>query len=202
MRYLRRQSLNRRGLTDRSVSVDLSGEIIMDRPYTLQLPTGTTVDRSPDTTEPTPGTIIPGTYVDGMIRYNSETAEFEGRQAGAWRSFRFKEPTAIVRQYLGQGDDFETTFGPLTPDPFTYTAASEVLTWDAEQMAQNLLVVNETIWQIGGTGYDFTVVQNPPGVHPPGSVLDGDPYDPGTYIKFTIAIALNRPVYVYHNIGN
>ena len=155
----------------------------------LDLPTGTTAQR-------------PVTPTDGMIRYNSETEEFEGRQAGAWRSFRFKEPTAIVRQYLGVGDDFETTFGPLTPDPFTYTAASEVTTWDAEQMAQNLLVVNETIWQIGGTGYDFTVVQNPPGVHPPGSLLDGDPYAPGTYIKFTIAIALNRPVYVYHNIGN
>lgn len=201
MRYLRRQSLNRRGLTDPSVNVDIGGEIIMGRPFTVQLPTGATIERSPDTTEPTPGTYV-GTYVDGMIRYNSETEEFEGRQAGAWRSFRFKEPTAIVRQYLGVGDDFETTFGPLTPDPFTYTAASEVTTWDAEQMAQNLLVVNETIWQIGGTGYDFTVVQNPPGVHPPGSLLDGDPYAPGTYIKFTIAIATGRPVYVYHNIGN
>lgn len=173
----------------------------MDRPYTLQLPIGSTVDRSPDTTEPAPGTIIPGTYVDGMIRYNSETAEFEGRQAGAWRSFRFKEPTAIVRQYLGVGDDAETTFGPLSPDPYTYTVESGS-TWNAEQMAQNLLVVNETIWQIGGTGYDFTVVQNPSYMHPVGTLNAGNPYAAGTYIKFVVAIATARPVYVYHNIGN
>jgi hypothetical protein len=163
----------------------------MDRPYTLQLPIGATVDRSPDTTEPTPGTIIPGTYVDGMIRYNSETEEFEGRQAGAWRSFRFKEPTAIVRQYLGVGDDTETIFGPLSPDPYTYTVESGA-TWNAEQMAQNLLVVNETIWQIGGASYDFTVIQQPTG--PLGANE--------TYIEFAVPIALNRPVYVYHNIGN
>jgi hypothetical protein len=127
---------------------------------------------------------------NGMIRYNTDTNQFEGRQNNVWREFRFKEPTKLIVQPLGVGDDAETDFGPLAPDPYTYTAESGT-TWNAEQMAQNLLVINETVWQIGGTSYDFTVVQKPTG--PLGASE--------TYIRFAVAIATGRPVYVIHNAG-
>ncbi len=181
MRYLRRQSLSRKLIADRSLSVDLNGEILMDRPYSLQVPKGTTVQRSPDTTSPT--------YVNGMIRYNTDTDEFEGYQDGAWRSFRFKEPGNIIIQNLGTGDAVETTFGILTPDPFTYTAQSGV-TWDATQMALNLVVLVENVYQIGNVNY--TIVQNP-------SSGPNAPYASGTYIVFSTPVPMGKPVYVLHN---
>ena len=64
MKYLRRQFLDSKTVTGRqSIYVDLSGEAVVDQPYTLLVPKGTTAQRSPDTTAPT--------YLDGMIRYNT-----------------------------------------------------------------------------------------------------------------------------------
>lgn len=181
MRYLRRQILNGKSPSDSSVAVDISGEIVFNKPYSLLLPKGDTVQRSPDTSSPT--------YINGMIRYNTDTEEFEGYQSGAWRSFRFKEPGNIVLQNLGTGDATETTFGPLTPDPFTYTAQSGV-TWDATQMAKNLVVLVENVYQVGTV--NFTVVQNP-------SSGPGAPYAAGTYIVFGTPVPMSKPVYVLHN---
>lgn len=175
MRYLRRQVLNPKSQTDSSVAVNISGEIIFNRPHTMLIPKGTTAQRSPDITAPT--------YVNGMIRYNTETEEFEGYQAGSWRSFRFKEPIGVVLQDLGQGDDSTTIFGPLNPDPFSYTAQSGV-TWNAAQMAKNLVVVVENVYQIGTVNYD--VVQNPPAL------------PAGTYIQFGTPVPINKNVYVFH----
>jgi hypothetical protein len=67
MRYLRRQILNPKSPSDSAVAVSISGEVVLDRPYSLQLPKGVSADRSSDTTSPT--------YVNGMIRYNTETKE-------------------------------------------------------------------------------------------------------------------------------
>lgn len=176
MRFLKTLTLNRRAIYDSRVALDTSST------FTVADSTAMVVPKNDSS--------LTAIETNGMIRYNTNTNQFEGRQNNVWREFRFKEPTAVVRQYLGVGDDSTTVFGPLNPDPFTYTAESGT-TWDAEQIAQNLLVVNETIWQIGGTSYDFTVIQQPTG--PLGA--------PETYIQFAIAIASGRSVYVYHNVG-
>jgi hypothetical protein len=178
MRFLKTLTLNRRAIYDDRLAINTASEVVMNTPTNLLLPKGNTA-------------ALPVSPVDGMIRYNSQTGQFQGRQAGAWRDFRFKESTNIVFQTnLAVGDDVETDFGPLSPDPFVYSSESGV-TWDAAQIAQNILVINETIWQVPGAGKDYIIVQKPTG---PAGANE-------TYIRFTIPIATGRPVYVVHNIG-
>jgi hypothetical protein len=186
MRFLKTLTLNRRAIYDDRLALNTSNEVIMNTTAAMLVPHGTTGERTSN--------------VNGMIRYNATTKEFEGYQGGnagesgggSWRPFRFKEPTMLTVQYLGVGNDVEKDFGPLTPDPYTYYETIETgTTWNAEQIAQNLLVINETVWQIGGASYDFTVIQKPPA---PG-------LDPATYIRFAVAIGTGRPVYVIHNAG-
>lgn len=178
MRYLRRQILNKKTITGRnSIYVDQSGEAVVESRFSLLLPRGDNESQSPDdSTGPT--------FINGMIRYNTETNEFEGYQDGAWRSFRFKEPGNIIFQELGIGDAAEDTFGPLIPDPFALTAQSGV-TWNSIQMAKNITVLVENVYQIGNV--NFTIVQNPGG------------YDPGTYIVFGTPPPTGKPIYVFHN---
>lgn len=175
MKFIRRQVLSQRAPTNRSLFVDLGGEIVMSQPYNLTVPRGTTAQRSVDGT----------TFVNGMIRYNSQTNEFEGYQNGAWRSFRFKEPGNVILQVVGTGDAIETTFGPLSPDPFATARAQSGTTWNATQMAKNIIVVVENVFQIGTV--NFTVVQNPVGK------------PAGTYIVFGTPVPLGKPVYVFYN---
>ena len=186
MKYLRRTHLNSKTVTGRnSVFVDISGEVVVDSKYSLLLPRGDNEDQSPDdSTFPT--------YKSGMIRYNTETKEFEGYQGGdetpgggAWRSFRFKEPGKIELFTIGTGDGTETTFD-IGYNPFVETAQTGV-NWDATQIAQNLIFVVENVFQIAIANY--TIVQNP---------LTGPnaPYPPGNYVVFGTAVPLNKPVYM------
>ncbi len=196
MKFLRRQVLDKSHLRGNgtatsgsnsayaTVYTDIGGEVVVGSIYNLLLPKGTSSTRSPDNT----------TFVDGMIRYNSTTGEFEGRQAGSWRSFRFKEPTAITVQTLSElGDGSTVIFGPLTPDPYTYTVQSGV-TWNATQIAQNLLVLVENVVQIPNV--NFTIIQNPAGDYTGNPGVD---MPDGTYIQFSTAVPANKPVYVFHN---
>ena len=48
-----------------------------------------------------------------MLRYNTDTSDFEVYQNAAWNPVRFREPITITQQNLGNGDGTETTFGPL-----------------------------------------------------------------------------------------
>ena len=186
MRYLKRTILDSKRITGRrSFYIDQSGEAVIDLPYSLTLPRGSNEDQSPD------DSTLP-TYVNGMVRYNTETNEFEGYQAGAWRSFRFKEPGKIILQDAGTGDATETMF-PLNPDPFTYyTTTQSGVIWGAAQMALNLLVIVGQVPQVGNV--NFTVEQSS------GGSLTGPnaPYPDGTYIKFGTPPPMSQKAYVYH----
>ena len=172
MKYLRRQILSSKTITGhQSIYIDINGEAVVDQPYSVLIPKGTTAQRSPDTTAPT--------YVNGMFRYNSQTAEFEGYQSGAWRSFRFKESTNITQQSVGTGDGSTILFGPLNPAPPSVVESSA--TWGG----QNLIVLVENVFQLHTTNY--TIVQNPPGG-----------YTAGYYLQFTSAVPALKPVTVLH----
>lgn len=179
MKYLKRTHLNRKTVTGRnSIYTDISGEVVVDSRFSLLLPRGPNEDQSPDdSTAPT--------FVNGMIRYNTETQEFEGYQAGAWRSFRFKEPGKVEFGQIGVGDAVETTF-LLGFDPFTYTAQSDV-TWNRFQMARNLLVIVENVIQVANINYE--IVQNP-------SSGPNAPYTAGVYVVFGTAVPNSKPIYV------
>jgi hypothetical protein len=145
MRYLKRQNLNRRVPNDTTLYSDPSNTNVFVYPLNqgaLAVPTGASV---------------PSSAVDGMIRYNSSTGQFQGRQAGVWRNFRFKEPTLITQQNLGAGDSNTVYFGPVTPIPGT--ASSEISSWNTTQIAKNIFVYVENVFQIAGQNY--TIVQNP-----------------------------------------
>lgn len=137
MKFVKKSQLNFRNVKDQSVSVETDGRVTMDGNLSLLLPKGTTAQQ-------------PGSPVDGMVRYNSQTGEFEGRQAGAWRSFRFKESTQITLQNLGTGDGSTVTFGPLNPIPPAVVQSGA--TWGG----QNLIVIVGNVFQVFNTNYTIT----------------------------------------------
>lgn len=185
MKYLRRQILDKKSVTgNTSLYVDIGGEVVVNRPYSMLVPKGTTTQRSPDTTAPA--------YVTGMIRFNTTTGEFEGYQGSEWRSFRFKESTGITKQDVGIGDGSTVYFGPLSPDPLAYSYQSGVI-WDATQAAKNIIVLVENVFQIPIDNY--TLVQNPPGND---TKNPGNPWTAGTYLLFGTAVPANKPVYVLY----
>lgn len=150
MRYLRTQVLNRRAPYDQRLQVDASNSIIMSSPAALQLPAGTTAEQP--ITSKRYGTAT-AADVSGMIRYNTQTDQFEGYQAGTWRAFKFKESSTITKQTFGPGDYVETLFGPLNPTPPSITADN--VAWNGDR----LLVLVENVFQIFNTNY--TIAQNP-----------------------------------------
>ena len=181
MRFLKTLTLNRRAIYDDRLAVTTANGVVMNTTHSLLLPKGTTAQ------QPSP--------TQGMIRYNTTTDQFEMYQGGAastpaaWRSIRFKEPGKIVLDPIGTGDAVETTF-KLNIDPYTaYTTYQSGMTWDAAQMAKNLIVIIENVFQIATINY--TVVQNP--VAGPGA-----PYAAGTYIVFGTAVPMSKPIYVLH----
>lgn len=183
MRYLRKQILSRNTVTGQdSLYIDINGEAVIDQPYSLLIPKGTTSDR-------------PASAIDGMLRYNTTTGEFEGRQAGQWRSLRYKEPGGIVVQTLSEvGDGSTIIFGPLNPDPFVSLVAQSGTTWDLTQAAKNIIVLVENVIQIAGVNYQL--VQNPAGNYGGNPGVD---MPDGIYLQFGSAVPANKPIYILHN---
>jgi hypothetical protein len=142
MRYLKRQSTNRRLIAGRGVVFDQYEQLIIPGTGSILVPKGDTASR-------------PNPAVVGSIRYNTDTRSFEyyeGVPGGgnAWKQARFREPVTVTKQNLGNGDDLDTVFGPLNANDvdFYYPAAPE-----------QILVMVENVLQIPDTNYD--VVQQP-----------------------------------------
>lgn len=140
MRFLRRQTLNRRAVYDNTLYVDTTNAIVMGSQNNLTLPTG------PDSTRPA----VP---VNGMMRYNTTSLDIEVYQGSTWRALRYRESGSITQQTLGIGDGDTLYYGPLNPAPTGN--AQRGYSWTGA----NLLVLVENVLQLHTTNY--TVVQNP-----------------------------------------
>lgn len=140
MRFLRRQTLNRRAVYDNTLYVDTNNAIVMGSQNNLTLPSG------PESTRP----VNP---VNGMIRYNETSLDIEVYQGSTWRALRYRESGSITQQTLGIGDGDTLYYGPLSPAPTAN--AQRGYSWSGA----NLLVLVENVLQLHTTNY--TVVQNP-----------------------------------------
>ena len=156
MRYLKRQTINRRIANHTSVYVDYTDTNVVLNPVntgSVIIPKGTT-------------STVPGNPVVGMMRYNTTNDEVEVYQGASptWRALRYKESTGITQQNLGAGDGQNIYFGPLNPGPpavYQTGNGSSIgqYSTNAAWGAQNILVVVENVLQLSGINY--SVVQNP-----------------------------------------
>jgi len=143
MRYLKRQSINRRIANDTTLYSDTANANVYVSPIgqgSLVLPSGATGNQ-------------PSSPVVGMMRYDTTTNQVMVYQGSAWRALRFKESTQITQQNLGAGDSAQIYFGPLSPAPPSTVQSGS--TWGG----QNIIVVVENVMQLNIINY--TVVQNP-----------------------------------------
>jgi len=129
MRFVKKQQINSKLITDPSVSVEANGQVVLGTNYALKVPMGTSAER-------------PAYPENGQIRYNTETNEFEFYVNNAWEDARTMRPNTITVQNLGTGDATNQEFGPLNPTPAT---------------AANVLVLVENVVQIAGVNY--TMIQ-------------------------------------------
>ena len=164
MRFLKRNQLNYRNVKDNRVAVEIDGEVKLQTTNVVLVPKGTTAER-------------PVSPTQGHIRYNTTNNEFEFYQNSAWRKVSYKEPSAIVQQNLGNGNDVEVYFGPLNSGNTDYP-------YPELTAPQNILVFIENVFQISGTNY--TLVDNPVGK------------TAGRYIKFDSAVPVGKGVIVLH----
>jgi hypothetical protein len=173
MRFLKRQTINRRQLKSTTVYSDITDANVYINPRnsgSLVLPSGT------DAQQPgKPGATSP---INGMMRYNTDTNEVQVYQSNTWRSLRFKESTGITQQTLGIGDASEVTFGPLNPAPPTTVQSG------ASWGGQNLLVIVENVLQVHTTNYTITQA--------PSNGKSGIGY----WVTFSSAVPLGKPVIV------
>lgn len=141
MRYLKRQSTNRRFLNGKGIIYNQYEDIIVDSTGSIRVPKGTTADR------PVPEV--------GMLRYNTTSKSFEVYEdvqggGATWKEFRLAEPVSITQQNLGNGDDIEVNFGPLDSQFTGYAVPTS---------PQSVLVMVENVLQIPTTNY--ILGQNP-----------------------------------------
>jgi hypothetical protein len=168
MKYIKRQTTNTRSLgIGRGVHVTtIDKEIILDSENVVLVPKGPTSSR-------------PQFPKNGHMRYNTDDNRFEVYEKGQWDGIRNTAPSGsapITVQTLGNGDAFETVFGPLdSGDPFYPIPVAE----------QNVLVFVENDFQLPVTNY--SLVQNPAGKAA------------GWYLEFASAPDAGKPVTVIHN---
>ena len=153
MRFLKRQTINRRQLKSTTVYSDVTDANVYINPKnagSMVLPIGTDAQ-------------IPASPINGMMRYNTDHSEVQVYQSSKWRSLKFKESSPIVQQSLGAGDSSTVYFGPLSSSYNPTNTSSNVPVsggaGSGQFGGQNMLIVVENIIQLFNTNY--TVVQNP-----------------------------------------
>ena len=142
MRYLKRQSTNRRLLRGKGLIYTQYEGIEAQSTGAFLVPKGTQAQR-------------PGSPIEGQLRFNTTLRQLEvyeslGGGAPVWKQFRLSEAQNIVVQNLSNGDDTEVNFGILNS---AYTGYLVPTT------AQSVLVMVENVLQIPSTNY--TLTQNP-----------------------------------------
>jgi len=148
MRYLKRQTINRRDIADTTVYSDTANANVYVAPKgngSLVLPSGN-------------GAARPGNPVNGMMRYSTDAVtngQVEVYSAGRWRALKYVEQGTIVQQNLGAGDANNTYFGPLNATYYNPSNNANNTTVGA----QNVLVIVENVIQVSGINY--SIVQNP-----------------------------------------
>lgn len=153
MRFLKRQTINRRQLKSTTVYSDITDSNVYVNPRnsgSMVLPSGTDAQ-------------IPASPVRGMMRYNVDHNEVQVYQGSAWRNLRFKESSPIVQQNLGAGDYNTVYFGPLNSAYSPANISSNVPLSGGQSAGQfggqNIFVVVENVLQLYNTNY--TIEQNP-----------------------------------------
>lgn len=185
MKFLKKNQINFRNVSDNNLAVQEDGEVTMDTNNALLMPKGSNAQR--------PTTSVTGD-LNGMMRYNTDynnygDPEIEMRKDNEWRRVRFNEPGLVTQQGPWLGDDIEEYFGPLNSgDPkFPYPELTN---------PQNIMVFVENVFQISTTNY--TLVDNPPGA-PTGAFYSGaSTYPAGRYVKFEEAVPYGKPVTIIH----
>jgi hypothetical protein len=148
MRYLKRQTINRRDIADTTVYSDTANANVYVAPKgngSLVLPSGN-------------GAARPGNPVNGMMRYSTNAVtngQVEVYSAGRWRALKYVEQGTIIQQNLGAGDANNTYFGPLNSTYYNPSNNANNTTVGA----QNVLVIVENVIQVSGINY--SIVQNP-----------------------------------------
>lgn len=166
MRFLKRQTLNRRIANDPRLYVDKDSAVIMGTDKYLMLPSGTLAARPVGS--------------NGMIRYNTSSNELEVYQSSKWRALKYKESSPIVQQSLGAGDSNTVYFGPLNAayDPANISSNIPVSGGQSAGQfgGQNIFVVVENVIQLYNTNY--TIEQNP--------VIGGTTYVPKVSVQASV----------------
>lgn len=174
MKFLKKSQLNFRNVKDQSVAVETDGRVTMDGKISLLIPKGGTADR-------------PGSPVEGMIRYNSDTKELESYQGNSstgnavWRKIKFKEPSTISFQSFTShsGGDM---FGPLTINPFNYVKENTNTSLTATEVAERLIVIVENVIQVANINYEI--------------LLDPIGYAAGAWVHFGSSVPTTKNIYI------
>ena len=130
MRFVKQAFLKNKFVVDKTVFVDINGNVSFGGGRGgIQVSVGTTDDR-------------PSTPLNGTIRYNTDINDLEVYTNNNWETLRTDRAGNIIVQNLGTGDSNITDFGPLNPTP---------------KAAENILVLVENVMQIAGVNY--TLIQ-------------------------------------------
>ena len=104
MKFVKRQSTSRGINADtKGINIDALGLTTINTDKAVIVPKGDQNAR-------------PFVPAEGMLRYNTDTSDFEVYQNAAWKPVRFREPTTIVQQNLGNGDGTETNISTFIRD--------------------------------------------------------------------------------------
>jgi hypothetical protein len=134
MKFIKKQDINPKSVTDNTLSVNSTKQVIMETTEAVLVPKGTEIER-------------PSTPVEGFIRYNTTDGEFEGYQNGQWRELAFKQPKNIVQERFGPGDFVTADFGPLNSGDPDFVAPTN---------PNNILVFVGNVIQIAGIDYTLS----------------------------------------------